>query len=680
MATVIFKPTERCNAACIYCDVVKKEVRGAKRMSSELLELTFRRINEFLVERPQESMEIIWHGGEPMLLGPGYFEQALHYQEKHCSGTAARITHKIQSNLTLLSRKFLEPMRKLGIGSIGTSYDPHHGVRGLGLRRDSRAYNRRFMEAIEMLEQEGFGWGVIYVVTRHSLARPLDVFNFFANLSPKGSFRFNPVLIYGSGLDQIRITPAEFVEFLGAIFPTWWRNRGEFAQVEPFSSLVLNLTGQGRVLTCADSGACARTHINLGPDGRVSHCGRSADFNLLDYGSIFDKSLSEIYADRQREVLVGRNDVLSQGECAGCRFWEICHGGCPLDGWSQSGSFLRKSEWCEAKKDLIEKHIEPVLQADAAPAPEATTVSPAVCAAKRVEIDGNDGDPLWINPIGGLGDALMISSVLKQASERFPQRKYNLVDRTKYREILQGHPAIGQIGHPPPGAKFIGTDYWYHEEHQRPGARAYQVLARIFGLETPIEERLYVPWEFTDDPILMARIPWSRKNVLICQSSNSPRKQMSVDRWQALVGMLAAAGIGVVQAGKLGDDYVRRAYSLLGLTTPRQLVSLLGHFDAVVTSDNFVMHASRLRDVPAVVLWGPTDHKIYGYDQQIHLQAEPDCSYPGGCIRPGIARAYPTDCPSGSAHCMNTLSVEAIGAAVMAALREPVPRASSRPC
>ena len=71
MATVIFKPTEACNSRCIYCEVVKK-TRGPKRMTFKILELFFRRVNEFLVERPQEEMEIIWHGGEPLLLGPGY--------------------------------------------------------------------------------------------------------------------------------------------------------------------------------------------------------------------------------------------------------------------------------------------------------------------------------------------------------------------------------------------------------------------------------------------------------------------------------------------------------------------------------------------------------------------------------------------------------------------------------
>jgi sulfatase maturation enzyme AslB (radical SAM superfamily) len=51
MATVIFKPTEACNARCAYCDVVHKESHSSKRMSLDTLEVFFSRIDEFLRER-----------------------------------------------------------------------------------------------------------------------------------------------------------------------------------------------------------------------------------------------------------------------------------------------------------------------------------------------------------------------------------------------------------------------------------------------------------------------------------------------------------------------------------------------------------------------------------------------------------------------------------------------------
>ena len=686
MATVIFKATEACNARCIYCDVVHKKPRAPVVMPLETLEIFFSSINEFLLNRPDEQMEVIWHGGEPLLLGPDYFGQALHFQEKHCAATGSRIRHSIQSNLTLFSRDFTEILKKLGITSLGSSYDPILNLRGLGTKRDSQAYNRKFMDGIRLVEEEGFGWGIIYVVTKLSLAKPLEIFHFLANFSPKGAFMFNPVLIYDNPkLNRLKVTPKEYADFLGAIFPVWWQQLEEFPQVEPFSALTSNLLEEGTSLMCSDSGACARNHINVLPDGSLSLCGRAADWSLLQYGTIFDKSFSEVLADPQREVLMERNTILPETDCKGCRFWKICHGGCPLDAWSGSGSFLHKSEWCYAKRGFIEKYFEPMVNPSAAvaavttkepqhPWPPAPPANLARIGKRRRAKDPEARLELpWINPIGGLGDTLMVSGVLKQVVDRNSSRQFNLVARTKYRPLLAGHPAIAHIGHPPPGSKFVifTTNYWEHEDYRQPGKRAYQVLARIFGLTPPVEERLYVPWVFRDDQVLMGLIPWKPRNVLICQSSDSPRKQMGLERWEALVQRLTQIGVGVCQAGRIRDSYVRGAYSLMGLTSTRQLISLVRHFDAVVTSDNFIMHAAQLCGVPAVVLWGPTSHRVYGYAGQVHLQAKIDCEYAGGCIEGGDGgHLYQIDCPRGPAHCLDTLPLEVIFNAVMGILKD----------
>jgi radical SAM protein with 4Fe4S-binding SPASM domain len=644
-------------------------------MPLKTLELFFWRLNEFLAAHPKEQMELVWHGGEPLLLGPDYFRQALRFQQGHCPETADRIRHSIQSNLTLFSRELAEVLRQLGVDSIGTSYEPIPNIRGLGLKRDWADYNRRFMKGLRLVEEEGFNWGVIYVVTKPALKNPLKIFHFLSNLSPKGSFMFNPVIIYGHRTEHLRITAREYTDFLGTIFPVWWRNREEYPQIEPFFSLTQNLLEKSRSLMCSDSGRCAHSHLNLLPDGSLSHCGRSADWDLLNYGTIFEKTFDQALKDPQRKILLKRNVLLPRRECKGCRFWDICHGGCPLDAWSATGSFLHKTEWCDLKKDFIEIYFEPTVhpgpaeKKDSPPAQQKGLGHHRPAAFLHTRSDNQQKsqkseDGLWINPIGGLGDTLMISGVLKQVLENYPSRRFNLVERTKYRAILEGHPAIEKIGSPAPGAEFLSTNYWDCEAYRLPGGRAYQALASLFGLEQPVEERLYVPWAYEDDPLLMRSIPWKGRNILLSQSSDSPRKQMGIRRWEALVERLADKETGIFQVGRMPEDYIRGAYSLLGLTNPRQLISLVRHFDAVVTSDNFIMHAAHLHGVPAVVLWGPTDHRIYGYADQVHLSAKRKCEFSDGCIGPGRGDIYQTVCPRGPEHCLETIPLKAISTAL----------------
>lgn len=361
MATIIFTPTEACNASCSYCNVVNKESRITKTMPLETLELLFVRINEFLLDRPKDFMGLIWHGGEPLILGPEYFEAAIDFQKKHCAKTSSRIRHAIQSNLTLLTADLVNLLKKLGITTVGSSCDPFSNLRGLGKTADASEYNRRYMDGLALLKKEGVECGIIYVVTKLSLEKPLDIFDYFTNLGVNGPIDFNPVLIYNDTLNHLKITAEEFTDFLGAIFPVWWRNRSCYPDIGPFTPLVRNLLDGDRRLACRDSGRCAYEYINIEPDGRLSHCNHSYDWHFLDYGTIYDKTFLQALADPKRKILLDRNRILFEGECKGCRFWNICHGGCPIDAWHRTGSFLHKSFFCGTKKDFIEKYVEPII-------------------------------------------------------------------------------------------------------------------------------------------------------------------------------------------------------------------------------------------------------------------------------------------------------------------------------
>jgi hypothetical protein len=269
-------------------------------------------------------------------------------------------------------------------------------------------------------------------------------------------------------------------------------------------------------------------------------------------------------------------------------------------------------------------------------------------------------EPLWINPIGGLGDTLMLSGVLKLVIEGSPERRFNLVRRTSYLSILKGHPAIECVGFPPPDSKIIGTDYWAFDELGGGEHRAFQILARIFGLSTPVEERLYLPPGGEEHDILQDMLPWTGEQIIIAPNSESPRKIMNYDRWEELVSRIESPGRLIMQVGKKGERHIRGAYSLLGLTTPRQLISLLRRVNLVITADNFVMHAAHLAGIPAIVLWGPTTHETFGYREQKHLDSPTNCPERADCLGARHPDHYHLPCPHGDEHCLNRITIDEI--------------------
>jgi uncharacterized protein len=689
MTTVIFKPTEACNGNCVYCDVVRKDREKGARLPVETLERFFVRVNEYLTERPDEKFQIIWHGGEPLLLGPDYFLKAHEFEQRHCPDTKDRISHDIQTNITLLSREYIDIFRTLGIRGVSTSYDPVPDVRGLGSTTDSAAYNRRFMDALGLLEENDISWGMIYVVTKLSLSAPRDLFYFLTNLNKTGSVKFNPIYHYKRKVVKLAITPEEFVEFLGAIFPDWWKRRDSFPRIRPFVSLVEAIIERSGGLECGESGKCADTHISVGPAGRFSQCGRSSDWGLLDYGHIHDTPITAVFTDHQKEMYRARQLKLRDGECAGCRLWDICHGGCPLDGYAETGDWMAKSPLCAYKKGFIEKYFEPITgvrfdpdgpavaspDRKAAANPGAAAPPPATVVPFKAPPRDR---PVWISPFGGYGDTIILSGVLKAAIDQDPRRRFSLVTRTTYGEILKGHPAVERIGNPPPGSAVVGTAYWDHPGFGGPNGRPFKVLAEMLGVPMPAEETLFVPFTPDVDEMLAKSIPFSDRNVLLCPWSLSPRKGMPAGRWEELVRRLSAEGIFVAQAGGRRDRYVRGAYSLVGVTTVREAIGLAARFDLIVTADNLFVHAARLVGTPAVILWGATDPATYGWPGQTNLVGHRVCQNPDGCLNGARGGIYSTPCPTGPSHCMEHIGVESIVAAVTAALGAGCTRGAAR--
>lgn len=358
MPTLIFKETEACNSNCIYCDVIAR--KQPDTISYSLLEKVFISINEYLENHQSETMEIVWHGGEPCIVGANFYRKVLDIVDNYCPNTKGRIRYDVQTNLTLINQELIDVFKDMGINRVGTSYEPYKGIRGLGPKRDSDAYNRLFFRGIELIERNGFSWGFIYVVTKAVLDKPIELFRLLTNFKVRGGFQLHPVYSYkNKDPHGVGISAMEFADFLGAVFEEWWKWRELYPFVEPFFSY-LNHYGKGGPVCCSESGKCAYSHIYIGPKGEISHCGRSSDWDVFDVGNIANVSISEAFKSNYRVQLSQRSAFLKEHDCKNCEYFKICHGGCPLDGWNVKDTIFAKTEWCISKKHFLKKYFEPI--------------------------------------------------------------------------------------------------------------------------------------------------------------------------------------------------------------------------------------------------------------------------------------------------------------------------------
>jgi hypothetical protein len=268
-----------------------------------------------------------------------------------------------------------------------------------------------------------------------------------------------------------------------------------------------------------------------------------------------------------------------------------------------------------------------------------------------------DEKPIWIDPVGGLGDILMLSTAMKRAFDKY-DKKFHLSRRTHYTQFFIGHPAVAEIGNPPVDADIVCNDYWSRPEFNDLSNKALTILLKIFAITGSDDESLFLPEIEPDEAtkLLLKNIPWGKKNVAIAFSSESPRKMMHPFKWHIIVEKLLDQRCFVVQLGGARDINIHGAYSLLGVTTPRQVCEIVKHVDLVITPDNFIMHAAQLAGKPAIALFGPTEPERYGYKNHICIRADKrKCEFVDKCLGPHVPDNYATPCPLKEDQCMNNI-------------------------
>lgn len=281
----------------------------------------------------------------------------------------------------------------------------------------------------------------------------------------------------------------------------------------------------------------------------------------------------------------------------------------------------------------------------------------------------NGEKPIWINPVGGLGDIVMLSSVLLRCFEQYGI-KFHIARRTHYTFFFEKHPAVAEIGNPGPNSIIICNDYWSRPEFNDANKKAIDVLYDIFCVDNHKLPLFIVQHNDVRTELLISNIPWGKKSVIISISSESPRKMMHPMKWHLIVEKLLSQQIFVLQVGGPNDIPIKGAYSILGATAPNQIISIIKKADVVITVDNFIMHAAEVANVPTVSLFGPTEAFRYAYDNHVALQIDTKyCPHSSECLGPHVAENYSTMCPLCDDHCMNHHNENRIVDAIMSIIK-----------
>jgi uncharacterized protein len=315
-------------------------------MSPAVIEMTAKRINEHVRSHSLPSVDIILHGGEPLLAGTQRLTELTGLLQAQIS---ARVNFTVQTNGTLLRRPMLETLAELRI-RVGVSLDGDAEATGRHRLYPSgrNSYNDvaaglRLLDSPEFREIYG---GILCTIDVHN--DPIATYEALLQFSP-------PVLDLLLPHANWSTPPPDsgYTEWLIEVFERWYSAPVQETQIRLFAELIqLILGGPGAVESL---GLAPATLIVVDTDGTIKQLDSlssaypgAADTGLHVLTSSFDDAL-------EHPTTVARQigaDGLS-AECRACPVMEICGGGLYPHRYRQGEGFRHPSVYCADLKKLI---------------------------------------------------------------------------------------------------------------------------------------------------------------------------------------------------------------------------------------------------------------------------------------------------------------------------------------
>lgn len=344
----IIKVTSACNLSCTYCS------EGSRKLENLDIEIYKRFIDEIpklLMHVGHKNVDIIWHGGEPLVIGKKWIMEAIEYTNRVLSDYT--LTYSIQTNATLIDNDWVRIFKEHNF-SIGISLDGYKELHDqYRITQDGEGTYDSIVNNIELLKRQELYPSLLMVL--NSTAINLDkLWNTLEKL--KLNLKIQPVVPIGKAINQIALARNiydNYVTTLKSIFLKLLTSDMTIT-VQPISSIFTKLLTNKSTGECSYNGTCTQSIVTLYPNGDVGFCGRMTNEKKdYIYGSILNQDMISLYDSEVSKRIRARQAFLPENYCKNCDFWEYCHGGCTVDALSSNGDINSKYYYCESYKELL---------------------------------------------------------------------------------------------------------------------------------------------------------------------------------------------------------------------------------------------------------------------------------------------------------------------------------------
>jgi uncharacterized protein len=315
--TLVVKVTRRCNLDCAYC---YENITKEGDMNIEIFKILAQKAIE---STSSNTINFLFHGGEPTLLPNNFYEQAVEYANELAEQNGKKVQYSMQTNLLFLTSDKLSLFKKHKF-SIGASIDGPADFYET-MRKGSDKFTRNYFNAIE----NGVRVGLLATINQTNFDKYDAILEWLQNTLKVNSFKANNVYSVGTGHNLPDMKPEQIFLAQKTIVDYLIKTRG-FEVIEDNIKWQLewyfrdNNHKNTSLCHSQKCGAGSRV-LGITTTGEILPCGRF-QWNDKDYylGTLqtenndFESKIANFHS------LVPQNWY----DCDGCEAKKICGYGC----------------------------------------------------------------------------------------------------------------------------------------------------------------------------------------------------------------------------------------------------------------------------------------------------------------------------------------------------------------
>ncbi len=322
MLTVYLKPTNFCNVDCEHCYLPKTVRANKDKMDDETLLKVFNFIKGLKNKLRKEKVFLIWHGGEPLVLSPKYFENAGKIIDSVFD--SGEVIEAVQTSLIPYKEEFSSIVHSRWRSEIGTSIDFNTRV----IKGSPEEYQKLWLSKVDLARKDDILVMPGMVPSKRDCYNTQYIYNWFIDRE----FYIWNIDRYTSIGQKLPDQPTnrEHSKFLIKLFDCVIESiqkKGVAPYIGPVAA------GIGGVLYDMPGdrwgGTCQSDFIVINPDGSLNNCPDKDSFEE-SYGSLHQGIESFISSPLRKKWIRIQQAEHRINECYTCENSSWCKSGCPI--------------------------------------------------------------------------------------------------------------------------------------------------------------------------------------------------------------------------------------------------------------------------------------------------------------------------------------------------------------